>query len=392
MWQGREIILCTLALLAGNLLGDALPLPPLVYLLLSVAFALVAWRRPQLLWILACLLWLGAAGVQAGRMPRPGPPPALTLWAAGCKASFSAWLETLLPAGEEQAILRALAIGDRSGLSRELRAAWRDSGAMHLLALSGLHVGLLYALLHRLLSLLGGSRPARLLRSVVVLGLLWTYALITGLSASIARAVLMITFYEISAYVSGSRDGLSALAGSAFLLMLFDPESPRDIGFQLSYTAVLSILLFHPRLKRLLHTRSRLLTRVWELLSVSLCCQATCGLLAWFYFGNFPAYFLLTTLLAIPLTTLVMYTILAASATAAVSSAVAGSAAAGSAVADSAVASAAAGSAAASAAASSAVASAAASSAASFFAPFLDRPCRSKPLPGSSRYSTPSST
>ena len=360
MWQGREIILCTLALLAGNLLGDALSLPPLVYLLLSVVFALVAMRRPQLLWILACLLWLGAAGVQAGRMPRPGPPPALTLWAAGCKASFSAWLETLLPAGEEQAILRALAIGDRSGLSRELRAAWRDSGAMHLLALSGLHVGLLYALLHRLLSLLGGSRPARL-RSIVVLGLLWTYALITGLSASIARAVLMITFYEISAFVTGGRDGLSALAGSAFLLVLFDPESPRDIGFQLSYTAVLSILLLHPRLKRLLHTRSRLLTRVWELLSVSLCCQATCGLLAWFYFGNFPAYFLLTTLLAIPLTTLVMYTILAASATAAVSSAVSSSVAgsAVSAVPGSAV--------------SAAAGSAAASSAASFFAPFLDR-------------------
>lgn len=385
MWQGREIILCTLALLAGNLLGDALSLPPLVYLLLSVVFALVAWRRPQLLWILACLLWLGAAGVQAGRMPRPGPPPALTLWAAGCKASFSAWLGTLLPAGEEQAILRALAIGDRSGLSRELRAAWRDSGAMHLLALSGLHVGLLYALLHRLLSLLGGSRPVRLLRSVVVLGLLWTYALITGLSASIARAVLMITFYEISVFVTGGRDGLSALAGSAFLLMLFDPESPRDIGFQLSYTAVLSILLLHPRLKRLLHTRSRLLTRVWELLSVSLCCQATCGLLAWFYFGNFPAYFLLTTLLAIPLTTLVMYTILAASATAAVSSAVAGSAvsaisaaasaAAGSAAASAAAGSAAAGSAAASVAAGSAVSAAttAASSAASSLSPFLDR-------------------
>ena len=376
MWQGRELILCTLALWAGNWLGDVLPFSPLVYLLMALIFAVLSawWPRRGLL--LTCFVLLGAAAVQLGRMPLLSPPPALTLWAAGCKASFSAWLETLLPAGEEQAILRALAIGDRSGLSRELRAAWRDSGAMHLLALSGLHVGLLYALLHRLLSLLGGSRPARLLRSVVVLGLLWTYALITGLSASIARAVLMITFYEISAFVTGGRDGLSALAGSAFLLMLFDPESPRDIGFQLSYTAVLSILLLHPRLKRLLHTRSRLLTRVWELLSVSLCCQATCGLLAWFYFGNFPAYFLLTTLLAIPLTTLVMYTILAASATAAVSSAVsavAGSAAASvvaaSVVADSAVSSAVAGSAVA----GSAVASAAASSAASSLAPFLDR-------------------
>ena len=118
----------------------------------------------------------------------------------------------------------------------------------------------------------------------------------------------MITFYEVSGLLSGDRDALSALAGSALLLMLFRPESPRDIGFQLSYTAVLSILLLHPRLSGLLQTRSRLLHRVWELLSVSLCCQATCGVLAWLYFGSFPRYFLLTTLLAIPLTTLILYT------------------------------------------------------------------------------------
>ena len=102
--------------------------------------------------------------------------------------------------------------------------------------------------------------------------------------------------------------------------MLFRPESPRDIGFQLSYTAVLSILLLHPWLKSRLQTRSRLLTRVWELLCVSLCCQATCGVLAWFYFGTFPRYFLVTTLLAIPLTTASMYTIAATLATTALSS------------------------------------------------------------------------
>ncbi len=90
--------------------------------------------------------------------------------------------------------------------------------------------------------------------------------------------------------------------------MVSRPESPRDIGFQLSYTAVLSILLLHSRLSGLLQTRSRLLRRVWELLCVSLCCQSTCGVLAWLYFGSFPRYFLLTTLLAIPLTTLILYT------------------------------------------------------------------------------------
>ena len=309
MWQGRQIVWCTLAVLAGNLLGDTLTLPPLVYLALAlfVSVATVRWPRKEML--LLCFALLGAAAVQMGRMPPATGPSALMRWAAGCKESFSDWLGGLLPEGDELAVLRALSIGDKTGLPRDLRAAYRESGAMHLLALSGLHVGLIYALLVRLLAPMGGHRTARLLRSGLILATLWVYALVTGLSASISRAVLMITFYEISGLLSGDRDGLTALFGSAFLLMLFRPEAPRDIGFQLSYTAVLSILLLHPWLKARLQTRSKLLTRVWELLCVSLCCQATCGLLAWHYFGTFPRYFLITTLLAIPLTTAVMYTI-----------------------------------------------------------------------------------
>lgn len=308
MWKGREIVLCALAVLAGNMLGDALLFPPLAYLLMALIFSvLVALRRLRWYLLLTCLILLGAAAVQLGRMPGMQQQSALMQWAASCKSAFSAWLGRLLPEGDELAVLRALLIGDRSGLTRDLRAAYRDSGAMHLLALSGLHVGLIYALLAWLLRPLGGHRAARLLRSTALLGLLWTYALITGLSASISRAVLMITFYELAACLSGDRDSLSALAGSALLLMLLRPESPRDIGFQLSYTAVLSILLLHPWLKDLLQTRSRLLRRIWELLSVSLCCQLSCGVLAWIYFGTFPRYFLLTALLAIPVTTAVMY-------------------------------------------------------------------------------------
>ena len=311
MWQGRELILCTLAFFAGNWLGDVLTFPPLVYLFLAFLSCGLAAVRPRMWLLLLCFAALGAAAVQLGRMPPLPGPTALSAWAGRCKAGFSAWLEAMLPPGDEQAVLRALAVGDRLALTRDLRAAYRDSGAMHLLALSGLHVGLIYALLVRLLAPLGGCRTLRILRSVLMLGLLWIYAVITGLSASISRAVLMITFYEISGLRSGDRDSLVALFGSAFVLMLFRPEVPRDIGFQLSYAAVLSILLLHPRLSALLRSRSRLLTRIWELLSVSLCCQATCGILAWFYFGTFPRYFLLTTLLAIPLATLVMYAIAA---------------------------------------------------------------------------------
>lgn len=316
MRQGRYIVWCALAVLAGNVLGDRLTLSPLLYLVLSLVFAFVASCRPRNAWLLACLLMLGAASVQLGRMPPLSGPSALALRAASIKASFSAWLGGLLPPGDELSVLQALSIGDKGGLTRDLRNAYRESGAMHLLALSGLHVGLVYALLSWLLRPLGGHRVARWARSLLILGLLWTYALITGLSASISRAVLMISFYELSGLLSGDRDALSALFGSALLLMLFRPESPRDIGFQLSYTAVLSILLLHPWLKGLLQTRSRLLTRIWELLSVSISCQATCGVLAWLYFGTFPRYFLLTTLLAIPLTTLVLYATAATVATA----------------------------------------------------------------------------
>ena len=94
-----------------------------------------------------------------------------------------------MPAGDEQAVFRALAIGDRDALTRDLKAAYRTSGAMHLLALSGLHVGLIYALLAWLLRPLGGHRPARLFRSSLILVFLWTYALITGLSASTSTLV-----------------------------------------------------------------------------------------------------------------------------------------------------------------------------------------------------------
>jgi len=317
MRQGRSIVWCALAVLSGNVLGDLLTFSPLLYLSLSLVFAFLAACRPHKFWLLVCLLLLGAASVQLGRMTPLDGPSALGTWAAEVKTAFSAWLGRLLPPGDELSVLQALSIGDKGGLTRDLRAAYRESGAMHLLALSGLHVGLIYALLGWLLRPLGGHRAVRWARSLLILGLLWAYALITGMGASISRAVLMITIYELSGLLSGDRDALSALAGSALLLMLFRPESPRDVGFQLSYTAVLSIVLLHPWLKSLLQTRSRLLSRVWEMLCVSLCCQATCGLLAWHYFGTFPRFFLVTTLLAIPLTTATLYTTATTLATAA---------------------------------------------------------------------------
>lgn len=311
MWQGRYVLLCALALLSGNFLGNAVPLSPAIYILLSIissAFCLWFKRMPLLLSTLALL---GAASVQIDRMPCSwqNQESPLKIRASSIKEECSDYFSTILPEGDELGVMKAIGIGDRSGLSYDLKEAYRQSGAMHLLALSGLHVGIIYALLSLLFKPLGGYTAARILRSLLSLSAIWLYAVISGLSPSIFRAVIMITVYELSTFISGDRDGLAAMSASAIVIMVLRPESPRDIGFQLSYSAVFAIFVIYPRLRLLIHSGSRILTRIWELLCVSLACQSTCGILAWIYFGTFPKYFLLTALMAVPLASIVLYCI-----------------------------------------------------------------------------------
>lgn len=315
MGKGRTILAFALAFVAGDLLGGALTLPPLFYLLAALATALFSLNnksnRTVFTLLMVAALMLGAAACQVGRMPPQAPQAAIRTAASRARASFSAYLGTILPEGDVLAVARALAIGDKSSLTRELRAAYRDSGAMHLLALSGLHVGIIYGILSLVLAPLGGYAPLRRLRVAVILGFLWVFALISGLSPSILRAVLMITLFEISQFFSGTRSGPAALSLSAIISVLLNPEAPRELSFLLSYSAVAGIYLVYPRLRMLLSTRSRLIRYIWTTACISISCQLTCGVLAWFYFGTFPRYFLLTNLLAIPLATLVMYVLAA---------------------------------------------------------------------------------
>ncbi len=309
--RGREIIFCAVFFLAGNWLGGLLPGFPLVWLMTACVPALLSVRFRNAVLLLSCFLLLGVSGWQIYAASPQGDVSAITSAAAEAKAGFSLYLEGFVPEGDERAILKALAIGDRSDISRDLRRVYRDAGAMHLLALSGLHVGIIYGIISLALSFLGGGRASRIIRTAVILSFLWIYAVVSGLSPSISRAVVMITVYEISSFITAGKNGLSSLAASALLTTLFSPESPRNIGFQLSYSAVLAIHTIHPRLKGLLDTRSVILRKVWDSLSIAISCQATCGMLGWFYFGTFPRYFLLTNLMAVPLATVVMYLIAA---------------------------------------------------------------------------------
>ena len=308
MRQGRYIVLCAAAFLSGDLFGGWVPLPSWAFLAAALLLTLILLLRHVRWLIPATFFLLGAAAVQEARIPSPpSPPGALEQLCAGLKRRCSGMIDAWLPAGGERGVAKALVIGDKRELDRDIRNAYRSSGASHLLALSGLHVGILYKLLAALLFPLAASPRLRRFRSLLIVTMLWGYAAVSGLSPSISRAALMITFYEGAAMAGRRSDGLCSLAASALLITLLDPEAPREIGFQLSFGACLGIFLFYPFLKGLLHTRLRSLNAIWNGASLAIACQLTTALPVWLYFRSFPKYFLITNLLTLPLVTAALY-------------------------------------------------------------------------------------
>lgn len=320
MGKGRDIIFYALAYILGDVLWQVLLPTPGIPAILILALFLAALSfycialpvrkypaeaQPGLLML--CFGLLGAAGAVAGGIPRE--TLAVFQKAAVLKMKVSGLLDGLMADGNtaEVAIAKALAIGDKSLVDSALRNQYKASGAMHLLALSGLHVGVVYAFLNTLLSFFGNSPVAKAARKLLVLFSLWTFALISGLSSSICRAVIMITVYEIGDLAGAGRNMLHSLAVSALLICLFNPDAPFGIGFQLSYSAVLGIYYIYPRLKALLDYRSPALGYIWNTLCLSISCQAATAPLAFLYFGSFPKYFLVTNLLAIPLSSAAMW-------------------------------------------------------------------------------------
>lgn len=206
---------------------------------------------------------------------------------------------------ESNAIISALVTGDRSMLTYETVSSFRESGASHILALSGLHLGIIYGFLKLLLLPLGRSGAAKVSRALLTIATCGFYTLATGAGASISRAFLFILLGE-TADLSGRHRSTRTILWSALLLQLFtDPSGITDIGFQLSYAAMLGIAYILPYLKRFWPTGEGIADKglrwIWASASMSIACQITTGPLAWIYFGTFPKYFLLTNLIAVPL-------------------------------------------------------------------------------------------
>lgn len=207
-------------------------------------------------------------------------------------------------------LVRALVLGDRSGLSRETRAVFRESGASHLLALSGLHLGILYALLSFLTRAVGKGGPlVRWIRFSLLTSLTGAYVLLTGASPSLVRAFLFILLSEASRLRPDRKLSLlQSFCGALTLQLAFHPSVITSLGFQLSYLAMAGITLLYPPLRQIYPEGSRWspFRYVWNAAALSIACQATTAPLVWWRFRSFPRYFLLTNLIALPLTPLVM--------------------------------------------------------------------------------------
>lgn len=207
---------------------------------------------------------------------------------------------------QQQVIAAALVLGVTEGIDTDLQNAYAASGAMHVLAVSGLHVGIIYAILLFLLRPLNRFAWSRWVVFVISILCLWSFAFVTGLSPSVLRAVTMFSFIALARPLGWRTNIYNTLAGSAFLLLLFNPYLIMSVGFQLSYLAVLGIVYLQRPLYNLLEIENRVGDWVWQITCVSIAAQVSTFALGMLYFHQFPVYFLVSNLFVIPLSTAVL--------------------------------------------------------------------------------------
>lgn len=235
-------------------------------------------------------------------------PPNLVLYhSIRLRRYLDALLRARIGERREYGISSALILGVKDDLDNSIRQAYADTGTMHVLAVSGLHVGLIFGVLMFALKYFRRRAGQRWLGAILVLVVLWLYAFITGLSPSVLRAVLMFSLVTVGFALQRRTMIYNTVALAALVLLYINPYNLLEVGFQLSFLAVLGIVYLQPRLYRLLELRNRVLDFVWEYFTIALAAQLATFPLGLFYFHQFPVYFWLANIIVVPLATLVLY-------------------------------------------------------------------------------------
>ncbi|MGN1215164.1 MAG: ComEC/Rec2 family competence protein [Candidatus Cryptobacteroides sp.] len=258
-----------------------------------------------------CGIFCGVNSSLCGIFPEDTSTPQ---WAGNALEWLRRTIEQM-PFSDNQApaLIKALLTGDRSGLSPETTAFFRKAGASHILALSGLHLGIIYMFLSKATSPIGNSPAARILRYFLIVGASLAYCITTGAGPSLVRAFLFILIGESAAILHREKNPVLTLMAAMTIQLSIRPEVITSLGFQLSYLAMAGILLVYPHLKAIypgngtdLIGRMDPMRRIWQSAMLSVSCQLFTGPLVWFRFHTFPRYFIITNLTALPLTSAVM--------------------------------------------------------------------------------------
>jgi competence protein ComEC len=203
-------------------------------------------------------------------------------------------------------IIQALLLGERTHLEDEVKVSFSNTGIIHILAISGLHIGLISTMLLWLLSPLKRHAKTKNFPYIIAILSLWVYAVLVGFSPSVVRAVTMFSFINIGLLIKRESSIINTIAASMFILLIYNPFYIFDVGFQLSYGAVFAIVLFYPIFKKWYYPQNKLVKFFYDILLVSLAAQIGVLPLSLYYFHQLPGLFLIANLVAIPLLTVLL--------------------------------------------------------------------------------------
>lgn len=233
--------------------------------------------------------------------------PRYLYWLQASKTFILDILKEYIPGRQEAGVAEALLIGYRNDLDRDLAQQYSNAGVIHVIAISGMHLAMIYGLLILLLRPLQKHNKTKWIRGILILIVLWSFSLLSGAGASILRSVVMFSFIVIGESMTRQVSVYHTLAASAFFLLCWNPFLLWDVGFQLSYAAVLSIIIFLKPVTNWFYFRNKIIDHAWKLAAVTIAAQILTTPLSIYHFHQAPNFFLLSNLVVVPLSGIVLY-------------------------------------------------------------------------------------
>lgn len=307
--DNAPLLRLAVSMILGIIIANYLPLPipmlPVLAVMVVIALFLGKYENLQSVVIVLCFLFMGMFLMQR-QLSMPDEPQTVSR-VDRSKAYFAQQREKLLERfadngidGDAYAVVAAMSLGDKSALTRDIKDAYSVSGASHVLALSGLHLGIIYMIFSLFLPL----RRWPALSQLVIILMVWAFVFLVGMSVSVVRSAIMLTMYGLLSIGNREKMSINALCFTAIAMLMWNPAWLFDVGFQMSFMAVLAILLFVPLFNDVFSAKflmeHRWVRRVWALVAVSCSAQLGVAPLIAFYFGRFSTYFLLTNFVVVP--------------------------------------------------------------------------------------------